>query len=169
MCSTPEVSISHSPPESLQVSPEGIPPKLKERTQFVNWKHAWGGKKWTKHPYNPRTGRKASSTDLTTWSTFEEVLQAYEDGKYDGIGFVFCSADPFVGIDLDDCRDPETGAIEEWAQKIIDSVVDKYVEASPSGRGVHVITRGVLRGGRKKGALEIYGQERFFTLTGAVL
>jgi putative DNA primase/helicase len=45
----------------------------------------------------------------------------------------------------------------------------KYVEASPSGTGVHIITRGKLRDGRKKGKIEVYGQEKFFTFTGVKL
>jgi primase-polymerase (primpol)-like protein len=104
-----------------------------------------------------------------TWRSFEEAVEALNTGRYHGLGFMLCSADPFVGIDLDNCRNPETGEIEPWAQEIIDSVADKYVEASPGGRGVHILTRGTLRGGRKKGDLEVYGQERFLTFTGRVL
>jgi putative DNA primase/helicase len=148
---------------------ENIPERLTRRPQWVNWRYAERDDKPTKVPFIPGTNRGASSTDLMTWRSFEEAVEAYETERYDGIGFVFCSADPFVGIDLDGCRDPETGKIAQWAQKIIDSVADKYVEVSPSGRGVHVITRGTLRGGRKKGSLEVYGQDHFFTFTGVVL
>jgi primase-polymerase (primpol)-like protein len=35
-----------------------------------------------------------------------------EELPYDGIGLVFCSADPFVDIDPDDCRNPQTGEVE---------------------------------------------------------
>jgi putative DNA primase/helicase len=148
---------------------DNIPERFRRRPQWVNYRLEERDGKPTKVPYIPGTNRRASSTDLMTWRSFEEAAEARETGRYDGIGFMFCSADPFVGIDLDGCRDPETGEIAQWAQEIIDSVADKYVEASPSGRGVHVITRGTLRGGRKKGSLEVYGQERFFTFTGVVL
>ena len=151
---------------------ENIPERLTERPQWVCWRLEERDDKPTKMPYIPGTLRKASSTDLMTWRTFSEALAAYEAGEppYDGIGFVFCSADPFAGIDLDHCRDPETGAVEEWAQKIIDSVQEGYVEASPSGTGVHIICEGVVRGGAvKKGPIEMYGQTRFFTVTGRVL
>ncbi len=40
-----------------------------------------------------------------------------------------------AGIDLDTCRDPETGAIEGWAQAIVDRL-GTYTEVSPSGTGV---------------------------------
>jgi putative DNA primase/helicase len=130
-----------------------------------------------KEPYSPRTGRRASTTDSRTWATFPEALEALESGGYDGVGFVFSSGDPYVGIDLDDCRDSETSEIEEWARAIIAGFTDKYVETSPSGEGVHVITKGVLKKGTKRtlgvgGAekkVEVYGQDRFFTMTGMVL
>jgi primase-polymerase (primpol)-like protein len=102
-----------------------------------------------------------------TWATFDDAMAALTMSDFDGIGFCFCSADPFVGIDLDDCRDPETGEIEEWAQKVVQSFADAvHVEVSPSGRGIHLITRGVRKDGVKRGSIEIYGQDRFFTVSG---
>src|ERR671913_663791 len=100
---------------------ENIPKRLTERPQWVNWRLEERGDRMTKVPYTPGTLRRASSTDLMTWRTFSEALAAYQcsEPPYDGIGYVFCSADPFVGIDLDKCRDPEDGEITEWAQKII--------------------------------------------------
>jgi putative DNA primase/helicase len=167
MNSAPQTSIADSPPEPLGVLPDGIPNELKGRPQWVNWKYAWDGKKWTKHPYNPRTGRKASSTDLLTWSTFEEVLEAYEAGRFDGLGFVLCSGDPFTGIDFDGCRNPETGQVKEWAMEIVE-MVSAYAEVSPSGCGLHLIVRGVLPNSRR-GGVEVYSHSRFFTMTGNVL
>ena len=151
----------------LPVEPDGIPDYLKIRPQFVGWKaQPRPDGKFDKVPMIAGTNRRASSTDLLTWSPFEEAYEAYEAGKHDGIGFVLCSADPFVGIDLDDCRDPESGAILEWARAVIDKFGGAYVEASPSGRGVHIIARGRLRGGKRRGAVEVYGQDRFLTVTG---
>lgn len=145
-----------------------IPVRFTERAQWVNWRHAKDGDgRWTKHPYNPRKGRKASSIDLLTWSTFEVVQAALDD--YDGVGFVLCSADPFVAVDLDDCRDPESGEIQPWARKIIESYSEAYVEASPSLTGVHIITRGRYRGGHNRKPVEVYGQDRYITMTGVVL
>lgn len=151
---------------------ENIPAQLTERPQWVCWRLELRDSKLTKVPFVPGTARRASSTDLMTWRTFSEALAAYRTGEppYDGIGFCFCSADPFSGIDLDHCRDPETGAVEGWAQKLIDSVQEGYVEASPSGTGVHIIVEGVVRGGAvRKGPIEMYGRDRFFTVTGEIL
>ncbi len=149
---------------------ENIPEQLTERPQWVCWRLEERDGKTTKVPYSAISFERASSTDLMTWAAFDEALTALKVGSFDGVGFMFCSADPFSGIDLDDCRDPETGAVEEWAQKLIDSVQEGYVEASPSGTGVHIILEGVVRGGAvRKGPIEMYSQTRFFTVTGRVL
>jgi putative DNA primase/helicase len=164
-----DLVVQDSPPEALRVEPDGIPTELKRRPQWVNWRYAWQDEKWTKHPYNPRTGRKASSTDLLTWSAFEDVLTAYRGGDYDGVGFIFCSGDPYAGVDLDGCRDPETGEIETWAAEIVRRL-DSYTELSPSGKGVHIVARGKLPvGGGRRGPVEMYCQDRFFTMTGHAL
>jgi putative DNA primase/helicase len=161
---------------------EDILAPLAERPQWVNWRLEMRDDKSTKVPYTPGTNRRASSTDLMTWGTLSEALLAYATGEppYDGIGFVFCSADPFVGIDLDDCRNPETGEIAAWAQKILNRVQEGYVEISPSGAGVHIIVEGSVRdggrsrrkvhvGGKVVGKVEMYSRERFFTITGGGL
>lgn len=149
---------------------ENIPEQLMERPQWVCWRLEERDGKATKVPYVAGGVGRASSTDLMTWRTFEEALEDVRKGRRDGIGFVFCSADPFCGIDLDDCRDPETGAVEAWAQKLIDPVQEGYVEVSPSGAGVHIIVEGTVRGGAvRKGPIEMYARDRFFTVTGRVL
>ena len=72
---------------------------------------------------------------------------------------------------MDDCRDPHTGHITEWAQTII-SDLSSYAEVSPSGTGVKITVRGCLaRGARHRkqyhgGQVEIYSRERYFTFTG---
>jgi putative DNA primase/helicase len=147
-----------------------IPAEFTARPQWIVWRlEAGRDGKLTKVPYSV-AGYQASTTDLLSWSTFEAAVGAYEDGGYDGLGFVFSSGDPYVGIDLDDCRDPESGEVAPWARKVIERVKHGHVELSPSGSGVHVILRGRVRGrGRKKDPVEIYSQERFFCVTGRTL
>lgn len=168
MIGTPSGSIKHSSPRLLSVESDGIPAGLKTRPQFVGWKaELREDGKLDKVPMIAGTKRRASTTDLLTWRTFDEAYEAYEAGKHDGIGFVFCSADPFVGVDLDKCRNPETGEIDQWAREILESFeAPVHVEVSPSGTGVHVITRGVCKDGVNTKRIEVYGQDRFFTLTG---
>jgi putative DNA primase/helicase len=148
---------------------ENIPEELTERPQWVCWRYEERDGKMTKVPYTD-TGWRASTTDLLTWTTCAMAYRYYQDGHCDGIGFVFSSADPFVGIDLDDCRDPETGEIAPWAQRIMDRVQEGYVEVSVSGHGVHIIVEGSVRdGGMRKGKVEMYSRGRFFTMTGRTL
>lgn len=153
-------------PAALEILSDSIPGELKKRPQWVCWRYALNDKgKWTKHPYDPRTSRKASSTDLLTWSGFDEAFEAYEAGQYDGVGFVFCSGDPYTGVDLDGCRDPVTGEVEPWAAEIV-RYLDGYTELSPSGTGLHIIVRGKVPAPLKRGSVEMYSVERFFTMTG---
>jgi excisionase family DNA binding protein len=127
--------------------PEHIPGELKDDD-------AWVCCDEEKVPHIPlATGRlrRASSTDPETWRSYEEAEAALASGRYYGIGFVFSSGDSYAGVDLDGCRNPETGEIETWAKEIIEHL-DSYTELSPSGTGVHVLVKAELPlGGRRKG------------------
>jgi putative DNA primase/helicase len=148
-------------PHILPLRAENIPGELKARPQWVVWKAV--GEKPDKVPYSARTGRRASSTDLLTWSTFQEALEAYENGGYAGLGFVFSSADSYTGIDLDDCVD-ENDEIAFSALEIV-RYFDSYTELSATGTGLHVIVRGDVPN-RRKDDVEVYSSKRFFTVTG---
>jgi putative DNA primase/helicase len=148
----------------LPIRTENIPEELKARPQWVVWRAV--GDKPNKIPYSARTGRRASSTDLMTWSTFEEALGAYQKDEYAGVGFVFSSADPYTGIDLDNCVD-ENGEMAGWALEIV-RYFDSYTELSTTGTGLHIIVRGDVPN-RRNGDLEVYSSKRFFTLTGHVV
>jgi putative DNA primase/helicase len=145
----------------LPVRTENLPEELKVRPQWVVWQAI--GDRPDKVPYSARTGRKASSTDLLTWSTFEEVVEAYEHGEFAGLGFMFSSGDPYTGIDLDDCV-AEDSQIALWALEIV-RYFDSYTELSATGTGLHIIVRGDVPN-RRKGDVEVYSSKRFFTITG---
>jgi putative DNA primase/helicase len=151
----------------MKVNLDCLPEELRQRHQWVVWKLEERGGKPTKVPYIAGGSGKASSTDSLTWRSFEEAVQALETGRYSGIGFVFSSGDPFAGVDLDDCRDPETGELEEWAAKIVEAF-GSYAEVSQSGTGVHIIVMGKAPN-KKRGKVEAYSSERYFTMTGRVL
>ena len=123
----------------LLVKVEGIAEEIRVRPQWVVWKAV--GNKPDKVPYSARTGRRASSTDLLTWGKFQGALEAYENGEYAGLGFVFSSADPYTGIDVDNCVDGH-GEIALWALEIV-RYFDSYTEISATGTGLHVM-RSVL-------------------------
>lgn len=149
-----------------------IPSEIAPLRQFVVWKYETrpGEDKPTKVPYNPHSGRGASSTDPSTWGTLDEAQNAFAAGGYSGIGFVI--APPFVGIDFDYCIN-EQGDIDPPIKEAIDWF-DSYTEISPSGKGVHILIKGNFDGkgfnrtvdGRK---VEVYQSARYFTLTGVSL
>jgi putative DNA primase/helicase len=153
-------------PHALAVIPESIPDTLKAIDQWVVWRCFWQKGKWDKPPLQSHSGNLASTTNPNSWSTFDAAMAAYEAGTVDGIGFVFAKQNRLVGIDLDHCRNPETGIIEPWALEIINSF-RTYTELSPSGTGVHIIGSGALPGpGIKTSPVEMYDHGRFFTMTG---
>jgi hypothetical protein len=153
-----------------QVKLDNIPEELKSYPQWVAWKAVpQSDSKFTKVPVNPKTGNNAATNNPGTWGTFEEASEHYvwnKENGIDGIGFVFSKDDPFCGIDLDDCRDPETGEIKQWAKDLLQDL-NSYCEISPSNTGVKVFLKGALTGnGRNFGTVEMYDTGRFFTLTG---
>jgi primase-polymerase (primpol)-like protein len=88
-------------------------------------------------------------------------------GGYDGVGFVFSPGDPYAGVDLDNCRDSESAALDAWASELV-ATLDGYTEVSPSGTGVHVIVRGAAPN-RQDGRIEAYSSGRYFTVTGRAI
>jgi hypothetical protein len=145
--------------------------ELKQLDHWVGWRFETVEGRLTKVPYVADNGRKAKSNDPNTWLTFEAASNAFRRAGHHGLGFVVTDEDPFVGIDLDHCRDA-TGDLEEWAQKIVDRV-DSYTEITPSGTGVRIwikakkpgtdCEKGMGQDGRK---VEIYESGRFFTTSG---
>jgi primase-polymerase (primpol)-like protein len=160
----------------LPVRADDIPVEARAFDHWVGWWLLWkaGKGKYDKMPVNARTGGLASSTGPRTWAAFPVALDAYRAmsavGRLDGLGFVVskaeATADPFVVGDIDKCRDPETGRIDEWALEIVRRI-NTYAELSPSGTGVRFLARGRLPAhGRRKGRVELYEHARFVTITG---
>lgn len=154
---------------------ENIPLEMKKAPQWVA--------RVGKVPINPHNLRGASANNKNTWGTFEQAYnsigkqagspESVKGKKCDGIGFELCP--PFCGIDIDHCFNPSTGELTKEAADII-NVIDSYTEFSPSGTGIHIICKldKPLDLTRKKGklddvqALEIYENNRYFTVTGNV-
>lgn len=151
----------------MTVYPSYIPKALKDIDRWVCWKTAIRNGEETKIPVNPLTGENAATDDPATWTNFDEALDYFRNHEHiEGIGFVFTGDGPYVGIDLDYCRDPDSGEIDDWAVTII-SRLEGYVEISPSGTGIHIIVKGALPGDRNRsGNVEMYETRRYFTITG---
>jgi putative DNA primase/helicase len=139
---------------------------IRDLRQWLCWRIEERDGKLTKVPYSPLTGEKASTSNPETWVGYSLAVEAYREHGYGGIGLVFSEDDPFCGVDLDGCLNPEAGEIEGWAREIIEEL-DSYTEISPSGKGVHVLVRATLPEGRnRKGRFEAYDRGRYFTVTG---
>ena len=158
-------------PNVLPVVFEDIPMALKMVPRWVLWDYVEvvdnDGKKWKKLPVQA-DGRAAKSNDPQTWTDFLSAQNAYQSGRFDGVGFVFDGSDGLVGIDLDDCIDPATGDFTRPDSEAIAASVGGYMEVSPSGTGVKIFTRadlGYAHVDHEKG-LEIYPRGRYFTVTG---
>src|SRR6266446_10403142 len=97
-----------------------LPPALahlRGERVWVCWRWFWNGKKWTKPPYRAdEPERHASTSDSSTWGSHEQAVKQVLAGNADGIGFALKGRN-IGGIDLDHCRDPETGVIDQWADE----------------------------------------------------
>lgn len=151
----------------------------------------WGLNGGSKVPYSATGQGVGSATDPRTWGRYAEAerrasaVASICDGG--GVGLVLGALDkgPHVaGIDLDSCRDLETGEFTPWARDVIE-LLDSYTEISPSKTGAKIffeISRRELskvrkalggqygkswkKAGRKHPeGIELYLGKRYFTVT----
>jgi len=164
-------------PDPIEPDIDAIPETLRGRQQWIAWRYEWKPDRdeWAKVPVDPSTGGFAKTTDPDTWAPFGAAVAYHEDAgsKTDGLGFVFADNGTVAGIDLDDCRDPDSGDLEAWANDLIESV-RTFTEISPSGTGLHLYGLGFVPDGGNRGDIpdapghvEMYDSGRFFTVTGA--
>ena len=147
---------------------QNIPAPLKVAPQWVCYRR-------DKTPVDPKSGQAAKANDPNTWGTFEQAVRHFEKHKQNGIagiGREFSFYDAFCGLDLDHCRNPQTGEIEAWAREIVERFAS-YTEISPSGTGLHIWIKGKLPPGADHqknlpggGKIEVYDCLRYFTVTG---
>lgn len=176
----PETDTDEPPkPDVLEPVFPDMPNRLKDFEQFVGWaqklhENKDGTKRWTKVPTDIEGSGFASSTGPETWTDFEtakdHVSTSYNSEV--GIGFVVTPDDPIIGIDLDDCRDPETGRFDKAVAEIL-ADVDTYAEVSPSGTGVRILVEGESDFPESCNAdlpgeahIEMYTTGRYLTITG---
>jgi hypothetical protein len=63
-----------------------------------------------------------------------------KSGNADGIGFVLTPDMPYAAIDVDGCRDVQTGSLLEWGQDFLEhaTLAGTYAEITPSGSGIRI-------------------------------
>src|SRR5262245_10467032 len=135
---------------------DALPFELQASDRAVVWNYEDRDGQRTKVPYIPhRPSQRAAVDDPSTWGLFPVAVDAVLDGKADGPGIVLGAG--LVGIDLDHCIAPDTGALDPAAHQIVQEF-DSYAELSPSGLGVHIWIRSAhdIKGRRRHG-VEVYG------------
>jgi hypothetical protein len=125
-------------------------------------------------PINAVTGGPAKSDDPSTWADFQTALEGYVRLGCDGIGM--CRTGDYIFAELDGALDDDDRLLDfPWASKIYDAVKGRaYMEKSPSGTGIHIVTRGALPPGRRQFdepgqthcGYAFYDKNRYFTFTG---
>jgi len=149
-----------------------VPGALRERPQWLVWRFEQhdGEKKPRKVPYyatgGRRMGTQGDESDRARLVTFDRAIQSVGSGGYSGLGFAFLPGDGLIGIDLDNCIDPDTGAITDRAAGII-KACGTYTEFSPSGKGVHLYGFGQTKSHKSNEiGVEMFCGRQFFTVTG---
>lgn len=152
-CKEEEIDLTHY---------ENIPNELKELNQWVCTRSD------SKVPMRAFENEAASSTNPQTWATFDMANDAVSKGFYDYCGFVF-NDNGIVGVDIDDGYDKD-GFVTPLAADIINRC-RSYTEKSRSGRGFHILLRGMLpfKGKNNLAGVEIYKSARYFIMTGDTL
>jgi hypothetical protein len=148
---------------------ECIPEFLRSIPRWVVWKDS-------KVPYDARAfNSKASVVDPDTWTSFEHALNAFNEGGFQGLGFVL-NGDGIIGIDIDDSI--SDGKIDPAAISFLDEISAGYVEISPSGTGLRcfgkwdIVFNGrriPLPGSSARSKVEIYSRARYLTVSGRVV
>lgn len=169
--------------------PELIPSELSNTEQWVVWSYQVGKQlngmyRANKQPYLPTD----PLTELCMDSNYRladldtAISTFYKCEHIDGIGYMFLEDDGLIGIDLDNCRDSDTGKISKeylfWIKQL-----DSYTEVSPSGTGIKIWVKGSVpdsffltsneTGFRilnfAGGEIEIYRRGQYFTVTTQVM
>ena len=157
---------------------ENIPQELKVDGLWCAWKLIPGK---GKVPFDVVTGDYARSNDKTTFHGFKRafgVIHRYygfnsKNEMTGGLGLGIFNG--YSAIDIDNCRDFETGKLNDIAEDVID-FCSSYTEISPSGTGVRiilktdtVIDKEYFYINNRKNGLEIYisdNTNKFVTITG---
>jgi len=173
---------SNAAPAPLQAVPE----VLRRLDRWIGWR-------LVKNPAGKLTKRPDCSTrDASRWRRFDafDPLQVTNES---GVGFVLTGGTDVDGgrlfaLDLDACRDPQTGELTDWALQIVQQFERTYTEVTPSGAGLRVwliaarypetllrakvlVSAAAPPGVDKKPELQVfgYGVPQFVTVTGQPL
>lgn len=117
-------------------------------------------------PVDYRSGKPANAQDPANWLDMASAT-ALVTAEW-GMGFVLTESAHVGVIDIDGCRNPQTGEISPLAQAMIATLAGAYVEISISGRGIHIwfSYRGEMpaHASRAAGIGEFYHKDRYIAI-----
>jgi hypothetical protein len=150
--------------------PEALAP-LSAYNQFILWKLVPqpDGSAPKKLPVDWRTASVDNAHNPEIWLDATSAMQCADlFGDDHGVGFVFTANDPFFFVDIDKCLEP-TNQWSPLANTLMSMFPGAAIEVSQSGRGLHIIGKGVSPDHSCKNVplgIEFYTQDRFVALTG---
>jgi putative DNA primase/helicase len=147
-----------------------IPEELKCSPHWLLWKAQQKKDKpeeLTKVPFTIDGKMFYSWNDPNNLYKFEEVEQAFQTGKFTGVGFALKGKD-FICIDLDN-----NVSAANISEELLSLIPLGYSEFSPSGKGFHIWLKGEKPIGMGKNGytvagekLEVFGGSGWVTVTG---
>lgn len=172
-------------PNSPAPIPQVLPPEfvaLQREPRWIAWRYA-------ANPHGKVTKQPLGSTNRPEdWHPFAAV----RGGEGVGLvltGRILIAGRVMIALDIDSCRDPETGEVADWAMFFVRWAGCGYTEITPSGGGLRVWAlvrdvpdviphpmlhagrevRPMLRGKRPGVQLFGYGAAQYVTFTGRLL
>ncbi len=165
----------------LETEPQEYPRDWLTVDQWLTWKpHEDDGRKIPRAPWNnPEWCDKwVNPHEPENWTTastahrYAEALDGYE------LAFDLSEDDPYILLDGDDVRDPETGRVHpQWKEYVDQS--GSYADISTSGTGSHILGQGELPEGVNSikaelpehpefpdAEIEVYDERQFIAMTG---
>ncbi|WP_407543367.1 hypothetical protein Q0M94_25945 (plasmid) [Deinococcus radiomollis] len=144
----------------------GLPTDLRPIEQFLLYRIARRPNgRLGKVPQRYTCGRLVNTAPRSpgAWLSLSAALDMFQQGYGDGLGVALTPSNGIVTLDLDDVIVGNT--LRPAARQLVDRM-DTFAEVSVSGRGLHLLVKGVLPGPRRKCAgLEVI-DHGYVALTG---
>jgi putative DNA primase/helicase len=132
-------AIAHLAAHATWIGWKWGPVLIRDRATGVRVQKVKDGRpQWTKVPCSAG-GANASFMDVGGLRTYAQLHDAVANKVIAGVGLAGVGNDgSWLVLDLDKCRDRETGEVAEWAVGIVEAA-GSYCEVSPSGTGLRIV------------------------------
>lgn len=117
-----------------------IPAELRNQANWVQYDLVPDPKRPDKKPSKRPCVKYARTEHKRNRRTLDHLLTRRPTS---GFQIVVEKEEGFVFVDIDKCRDPETGELTALAQDVVEQL-NTYCEISPSGTGLRLVCRGTL-------------------------